>query len=51
MKIAKDVALMAIGAGAVVAYNKYNKPVKKKIEKTVNKATKAMNDKLDNMMS
>jgi len=41
---------MAIGAGAVIMYNKYSKPVKKNIEKTVNKAAKAMNNKLDNMM-
>ena len=32
MKLAKSVALMGMGAGAVLAYQKYNKPVMKKIE-------------------
>jgi hypothetical protein len=50
LKFAKDVAFMAAGAGMVVAYNKYNKPLKKKLEKTVNSAAKSMNNKLENMI-
>ena len=33
MKIGKNMALIAMGAGAVLAYQKYNKPVMKKMEK------------------
>ncbi len=53
MKLGKSMALMAIGAGAVLAYQKYNKPIKKKVESMVNNTTKKVknaNDKLENMM-
>ncbi len=50
MKIGKDMALMAMGAGAVLAYQKYNKPVMKKIEKITDKAMRKANDKLEDMM-
>ena len=50
MKIGKNVALMAMGAGAVLAYQKYNKPVMKKMEKVVDSTIKKANDKLENMM-
>lgn len=49
MKIGKDMALMALGAGAVLAYQKYNKPVKRKVEQVVDKTMKKTNDKLENM--
>lgn len=50
MKIGKDLAFMAMGAGAVLAYQKYNKPVMKKMEKVVDSTIKKANDKLENMM-
>lgn len=50
MKMGKNLALMAMGAGAVLAYQKYNKPVMKKIEKTVDKTIKKAEDKLEDMM-
>ena len=50
MKFAKDMALMGLGAGAVLAYQKYNKPVKKGVEKAVDATMKKANKKLENMM-
>lgn len=50
MKMGKSIALMAIGAGALLAYQKYNKPVMKKIEKTIDKTMKKMDNKLEDMM-
>ena len=41
---------MALGAGAVLAYQKYNKPVMKQMEKTMNKVVQKTNDKLEDMM-
>lgn len=49
MKMGKSLALMAMGAGAVLAYQKYNKPVKKEIEKTINKTMKKAENKLEDM--
>lgn len=49
MKMAKDVALMAIGAGAFAAYQKYKKPVEKEIDKAFKKTVKMANQKLENM--
>lgn len=46
----KEIAFMALGAGAVLAYQKYNKPVMKKVEKTANKALKKVDNKLENMI-
>lgn len=46
----KNVAFMAMGAGAVLAYQKYNKPVMKKMEKIADKAMRKANDKLEDMM-
>lgn len=46
MKMTKNIALMMIGAGAVLAYQKYSKPVMKEMDKTLHKADK----KLENMM-
>ena len=50
MKMSKNLALMAMGAGAVLAYQKYNKPMMKKVEKVADKAMKKANDKLEDMM-
>lgn len=50
MKIGKDIAFMAMGAGAVLAYQKYNKPVMKKMEKVADDAMKKANKKLEDMM-
>ena len=53
MKVMKSMALMGMGAGAVLAYQKYNKPMMKKVEKMVNRAKeKAVDglDELENMM-
>lgn len=50
MKMSKNLALMAMGAGAVLAYQKYNKPVMKKVEKVADKAIQKANDKLEDMM-
>ena len=50
MKLAKSMALMGMGAGAVLAYQKYNKPVKKKVEQVVDSTMKKANKKLENMM-
>lgn len=46
LKIMKDVALMGMGAGAVLAYQKYNKQVMDKMNKIINKA----NEKLEDMI-
>lgn len=50
MKMGKDMALIALGAGAMYAYDRYNKPVMRKVEKTVDKTLKKANDKLEDMM-
>ena len=57
MKMAKDMAFMALGAGAVLAYQKYNKPVKKQVHKiakdmehNVKNIARQTNDKLEDMM-
>jgi len=50
MKMGKTMALIGLGAGAVLAYQKYNKPMMKKMEKVVDNTMKKANDKLENMM-
>lgn len=50
MKLGKSMALMAMGAGAVLAYQKYNKPVMKKMEKVVDKTMKKADKRLEDMM-
>lgn len=42
MKVAKSMALMAMGAGALLAYQQYSKPVMKKMSKAVDSAAKSM---------
>ena len=50
MKLGKDIAFMAMGAGAVLAYQKYSKPMMKAVDNTAKKAIKKANDKLEDMM-
>lgn len=46
----KNIALVGLGAGAVLAYQKYNKPVMKKMEEAADKVVKKANNKLEDMM-
>ena len=50
MKMTKNVALMMVGAGAVLAYQKYSKPAMKELSKTMDKALDKADKKLENMM-
>lgn len=50
MKLGKDIAFMAMGAGAVLAYQKYRKPVMKAVDSTAKKALRKANEKLEDMM-
>lgn len=50
MRMTKSMALMAMGAGAVLLYQKYNEPVKRKLEKTVGKKVNQAGKKLEDMM-
>lgn len=50
MKIGRSIAFTMLGAGAVLAYQKYNKPVMKKMENFVDSTMKKANNKLENMM-
>jgi len=50
MKIVKSMALIAAGAGAVLAYQKYSEPVMDKVEEIADEAMKKANKKLENMM-
>lgn len=43
-------AFMAMGAGAVLLYQKYNEPVKKTIDKTIGKKIEQTGKKLEDMM-
>lgn len=50
MKIAKVIGLMAAGAGAVLAYQKYSKPVIKKMQEIMDDALSKADEKLDDMI-
>ena len=50
MKMAKIIALMAAGAGAVLAYQKYSEPVMDKISDLADDVMKKANKKLEDMM-
>ena len=50
MKLAKDLALMGVGAGAVLAYQKYKKPVMKSVNKMIDSKAKKVNKTLEDMM-
>lgn len=45
----KGLAMMALGAGAVLAYQKYGKTIKKETNKAINKMKRKV-DKLEDMM-
>ena len=47
---AKDVMYMALGAGAVLAYQKYNKPLMKAMKKEANMMIEKADDTIENMM-
>lgn len=49
MKFVKSMALMGLGAGAVLAYQKYEKPVMKEAKKTMKKVMKKSNQMLEDM--
>ncbi len=48
---AKDVMYMALGAGAVLAYQKYNKPLMKAMKKEANMMVEKADDTIENMMN
>lgn len=50
MRFAKNMMWTALGAGAVLAYQKYEKPMMKEMDKMVSKALKSTNHKLEDMM-
>lgn len=50
MKVAKVIGLMAAGAGVVLAYKKYSKPVIEKMQEVVDSALCKAEEKLDDMM-
>lgn len=50
MKLLKSVALIAAGAGAVLAYQKYSEPVMNKLEDIADDVMKKANKKLEDMM-
>lgn len=41
MKMARNMAMVAVGAGAVLAYQKYQEPMKKQMNKMLSKVDKA----------
>lgn len=49
MKV-RDMAMMALGGTAVLAYQKYNKPMMKSVKKSLNETVKNANKSLDDMM-
>lgn len=50
MKIVKSMALIAMGAGAVLAYQKYSEPLMDKLEKVAGDAMLKADKKLEDMM-
>lgn len=50
MKILKSMALVAMGAGAVLAYQKYSEPLMHKLSDFAEDAMQRANDKLEDMM-
>ena len=44
MKMVRDVAMLTVGGCAVLAYQKYQEPVKKQMEKMMKKTDKALED-------
>ena len=50
MKLGKNLALMGLGAGALMAYQKYSKPAITNAKKQLDKAVQITNQKLEKMM-
>ena len=50
MKLGKNMALIGLGVGATLAYQKYSKPIMKTVKKKFNKEAKEVDTKLDDMM-
>lgn len=50
MKVLRSMALVAMGAGAVLAYQKYSEPVINKLSDVAEDAMKKANKKLEDMM-
>ncbi len=53
MKMTKDIMLMALGAGMVIAYQKYKEPLKEMVECKKNKMIKMIDktgEALEDMM-
>lgn len=50
MKMGKNLSLIALGAGAMYMFDRYNQPVRQNLEKTVDKTLKKANKKLEDMM-
>ncbi len=50
MKIVKSMALIAMGAGAILAYQKYSEPLMKKLEDLAEEAMIKADKKLEDMM-
>lgn len=50
MKIVKSMALIAMGAGAVLAYQKYSEPMMEKLERLAEDAMRKADKKLEDMM-
>lgn len=50
MKLAKSMALMGMGAGAVLMYQKYGAPAVHKMEKSINKGMRKLDQKINQMM-
>lgn len=46
MKMTRDIMMMGLGAGMLMMYQKYNKPVMREMERVVDKTA----DKLEDMM-
>lgn len=49
-EMTRDMLLVGMGAGAVLAYQKYHKPVMKKLENVTKQAYKKADKALENMM-
>ena len=50
MKIVKSMALIAMGAGAILAYQKYSDPMMRKLEDLAEDAMIKADKKLEDMM-
>lgn len=50
MKLGKTLALMGMGAGAVLVYQKYKKPMMKSVDKMLDSKMKKVDKALEDMM-